>query len=363
MPEIFTKKRIRIEVYLRAGKFEDGNNVLIIDDLPMHVDIKKEGIPSFPEANITIWGLSMNKMKALSMKGHVMFQSYRNRVKIYAGDGEPSQLPLVFVGDQYFGAAQIDSQGEARFDMKAFTGIYRPRRHPGSPWCEPFPAPAGCSSSNGPARPGRFSIRIPRQDLVSLAHALIEVGSSQPKQHGSHPVGVRAVKERGFRNRFQIVLLTRECNFSLSEQLLVLFQKVANGFRVGTSSRLNVVEKVEDFRKQSALLQRAARQSDVAPKLRLAGVIRLVALPHLNEPHSHAFIVGAPEFRKIFRHENSQHYMCALNFVKSLDEVSQLKIRKLTFPHFQKRPRCKVHTGEENHPGFPFKRRGTAGVS
>ena len=47
--------------------------------------------------------------------------------------------------------------------------------------------------------------------------------------------------------------------------------------------------------------------------------------------------------------------MCALNFVKSLDEVSQLKIRKLTFPHFQKRPRCKVHTEEENHPGFPFK--------
>ena len=124
MPEIFTKKRIRIEVYLRAGKFEDGNNVLIIDDLPMHVDIKKEGIPSFPEANITIWGLSMNKMKALSMKGHVMLQSYRNRVKIFAGDGEPSQLPLVFVGDEYFGAAQIDSQGEVRFDMKAFTGIF-----------------------------------------------------------------------------------------------------------------------------------------------------------------------------------------------------------------------------------------------
>lgn len=124
MPEIFTKKRIRIEVYLRAGKFEDGNNVLIIDDLPMHVEIVKAGIPSFPEANISIWGLSMSKMKALSMKGHVMFQSYRNRVKIYAGDSEPDKLPLIFVGEESFGAAMLDGQGEARFEMKAFTGIY-----------------------------------------------------------------------------------------------------------------------------------------------------------------------------------------------------------------------------------------------
>lgn len=124
MPAIFTKKRIRIEVYLRAGKFEDGNNVLIIDDLPMHVEIVKAGIPSFPEATITIWGLKLEKMKALSMKGHVAFQSYRNRVKIYAGDGDPDQLPLIFVGDEYFGATAISSDGEARFDMKAFTGIY-----------------------------------------------------------------------------------------------------------------------------------------------------------------------------------------------------------------------------------------------
>lgn len=124
MPEIFTKKRIRIEVYLRAGKFEDGNNVLIIDDLPMHVEIVKAGIPTFPEANITIWGLSLSKMKALSMKGHVAFQSYRNRVKIYAGDTEPDKLPLVFVGEESFGSAMMDAQGEARFEMKAFTGIY-----------------------------------------------------------------------------------------------------------------------------------------------------------------------------------------------------------------------------------------------
>lgn len=124
MPAIFTKKRIRIEVYLRAGKFEDGNDVLIIDDLPMHVEIVKAGIPSFPEATITIWGLKLEKMKALSMKGHVAFQSYRNRVKIYAGDGDPDQLPLIFVGDEYFGATAIGSDGEARFDMKAFTGIY-----------------------------------------------------------------------------------------------------------------------------------------------------------------------------------------------------------------------------------------------
>nr|DAH90073.1 MAG TPA: tail protein [Caudoviricetes sp.] len=124
MPGQFTTKRIRIEICLKAGKFDDGNDVVIIDDLPMHVEIVKAGIPSFPEATISIWGLSLSKMKALSMKGHVALQSYRNRVKVYAGEGDPDQLPLVFVGDESFGATSIDASGEAVFNMKAFTGIY-----------------------------------------------------------------------------------------------------------------------------------------------------------------------------------------------------------------------------------------------
>lgn len=120
----FTTKRIRIEIALRAGKFDDGSDIVIIDDLPMHVEVIKPGFPAFPEANITIWGLELSKMKALSMKGHVAFQSYRNRVKIYAGEGEPEKLPLIFVGEESFGSMQCDSSGESRFELKAFSGIY-----------------------------------------------------------------------------------------------------------------------------------------------------------------------------------------------------------------------------------------------
>ena len=120
----FTKKRIRIVIALQAGKFEDGSDVVIIDDLPMHVEIVKAGIPSFPEATIRIGGLSLDKMKALSMLGFSALQSYRNRVRIYAGDTEPDQLPLIFVGEQSYGAAQIDESGNASFEMKAFTGIF-----------------------------------------------------------------------------------------------------------------------------------------------------------------------------------------------------------------------------------------------
>lgn len=121
----FTKKRIRIEVALKSEKLKDGSDKIIIDDLPMHVDIVKAGIPSFPEASITIWGLELDKMKALSMKGHVALQNYRNRIKVYAGEGEdPTKLPLIFVGEESFGAMQVDDSGEARFEMKAFTGIY-----------------------------------------------------------------------------------------------------------------------------------------------------------------------------------------------------------------------------------------------
>lgn len=124
MAGLFTRKRIRIEITLRANKLEGGGDKITIDDLPMHVEIVKAGIPSFPEASITIWGLSLAKMKALSMKGHVAFQSYRNRIKVFAGEGDADSLPLVFVGDESFGAMQVDESGEARFEMKAFTGIY-----------------------------------------------------------------------------------------------------------------------------------------------------------------------------------------------------------------------------------------------
>lgn len=124
MSKPFTNKRIRIKIALRAGKFDDGNDVVIIDDLPMHVEIIKAGIPTFPEANITIWGMKLDKMRALSMKGHVAFQSYRNRVEIYAGDGDPDQLPLVFSGEESFGTMRVDESGNAFFEMKAFTGIY-----------------------------------------------------------------------------------------------------------------------------------------------------------------------------------------------------------------------------------------------
>lgn len=117
-------RRIRIVINLRSGTFEDGSDKVIIDDLPMHVEIVRAGLPSFPEANVTVWGLSLNKMKALSMVGSYALQRYKNNIKIYAGTGDPDLLPLVFQGVQWFGAMTAEGDGNVRFDMKSFTGYF-----------------------------------------------------------------------------------------------------------------------------------------------------------------------------------------------------------------------------------------------
>lgn len=120
----FVKRRIRVVINLRSGKFEDGTDKVIIDDLPMHVEIIRAGLPSFPEANVTIWGLKLNKMKALSMVGSYALQYYKNDIRIYAGEGDPETLPLVFKGVQWFGAMVPEGDGNVRFEMKSFTGYF-----------------------------------------------------------------------------------------------------------------------------------------------------------------------------------------------------------------------------------------------
>lgn len=153
--------------------------------------------------------------------------------------------------------------------------------------------------------------------------------------------------------------LFHEYTFRSIKKLRALFEKFAYGIRVGTPPVKNVFEKIEDLGQQGPLLQRRTRHSDVAPELHLAGVCFLVALLHFKEAHPHAVVVGAPEFRQAFRHENDQQNMGVIKLMESSNEIFQLKNRKFTFPHLQKSPRCKKHTGRKNHGGFPFKKRRT----
>ena len=118
----FTKKRIIVEVFLKAKKFEDGNDSIKIDGLPTSVVINKGGIPSQNEASIIVEGLGMEKMRSLVVVGFAPLQLNRNRVKIYAGDTETP--PLVFVGDQTEGVISIDDNGNARLSIKAFTSVF-----------------------------------------------------------------------------------------------------------------------------------------------------------------------------------------------------------------------------------------------
>lgn len=158
MADSFKKKRIIVEVFLKAKKFDDGNDVIKIDGLPTSVVITKGGIPSQNEASISVDGLELDKMRALVVVGFAPLQLSRNRVKIYAGDENEETPPLIFVGDQTEGVISVDDSGNARLSIKAFTSVFEAQNPtppisvvgsaPASDLCKQLATEAGFSFEN-----------------------------------------------------------------------------------------------------------------------------------------------------------------------------------------------------------------------
>ena len=117
---MFTKKKIRLEITLQYGKFGNGTNTVVIEDLPMSVSIKKEGFPSMNTAKIFVTGLSSELMEALTFLNYRILTINRNYISIYAGD--ESGMSLAFAGEISLARPNFNNAPSVRMEFEAFTG-------------------------------------------------------------------------------------------------------------------------------------------------------------------------------------------------------------------------------------------------
>ena len=117
---MFTKKKIRLEITLQYGKFGNGTNTVVIEDLPMSVSIKKEGFPSMKTAKIFVTGLSSELMEALTFLNYRILTINRNYISIYAGD--ESGMSLAFAGEISLARPNFNNAPSVRMEFEAFTG-------------------------------------------------------------------------------------------------------------------------------------------------------------------------------------------------------------------------------------------------
>ena len=117
---MFTKKKIRLEITLQYGKFGNGTNTVVIEDLPISVSIKKEGFPSMNTAKIFVTGLSSELMEALTFLNYRILTINRNYISIYAGD--ESGMSLAFAGEISLARPNFNNAPSVRMEFEAFTG-------------------------------------------------------------------------------------------------------------------------------------------------------------------------------------------------------------------------------------------------
>lgn len=117
MANTFTEKQLRFTFTLATNaKFQGDNNVLQIEGLRALADINFPGPPSFPTANIRIFGMKLSDMQALTGLTFQVLTYKRNSVLIEANDG--SGWTTAFAGQIVTGV--IDFAGGAESGEVAF---------------------------------------------------------------------------------------------------------------------------------------------------------------------------------------------------------------------------------------------------
>lgn len=97
MANTFTEKQLRFTFTLATNaKFQGNNNTLQIEGLRAIADINFPGPPSFPTANVRIYGMKLSDMQALTGLTFQVLTYKRNSILIESNDG--SGWTTVFAG-------------------------------------------------------------------------------------------------------------------------------------------------------------------------------------------------------------------------------------------------------------------------
>lgn len=128
MPESYSEKDIRVTVVLDEGK---GATEKIFQGFACDVNIQKSGAPEKPKASITLKGLSLDTMAAMTQLAFDSQSKRKNAVRIEAGE-KGRTLSSIFQGEITSAWADFNSAPDVEFQIEAVSGSY-PNLIPQSP--------------------------------------------------------------------------------------------------------------------------------------------------------------------------------------------------------------------------------------
>lgn len=125
MPGSFTAKRIDVTFRLGTGAFGDeGANTVKLTGHRVACMVLKAGGHSMGEAQLRIWGMTLDQMNKLSTLGMVAVALRNNQVQIEAGDAETG-MGVVFTGTITNAWADFQGMPDVAFHVVAASGMYQ----------------------------------------------------------------------------------------------------------------------------------------------------------------------------------------------------------------------------------------------
>lgn len=120
MANTFTEKQLRFTFTLATNaKFQGDNNTLQIEGLRATADVTYPGPPSFPTANVRVFGMKLSDMQALTGLTFQVLTYKRNSIMIESNDG--SGWSTVFEGQIVTGVIDFLAQPDVAFVIQAQT--------------------------------------------------------------------------------------------------------------------------------------------------------------------------------------------------------------------------------------------------
>ena len=123
----FVERTITLIITLGNGMtFADGQNQLTVENARTKVRIEKNSGGNTSHANATVYGLTMDHMRALATLNPALMVMKKNVIEILANDvtNPASQPTSVFIGQITEGEIDITNEPESALVLTATAGIY-----------------------------------------------------------------------------------------------------------------------------------------------------------------------------------------------------------------------------------------------
>jgi hypothetical protein len=120
---MFSIKTIRVTAQLQKGQFSGSGNVVIIENVPITVDITKQGGEDKNKASIVIDNLKLDTVKQLTVLNFKRLETYNNVVQIEAGN-KGTELTTVFSGEVTSSIPVFSDDGTLSLKMEIMAGYY-----------------------------------------------------------------------------------------------------------------------------------------------------------------------------------------------------------------------------------------------